>query len=187
MIITLEEILYILVLTLALGYIFAGYIRYPVAQPVTRQQQWKDIKFAAMISAPAVILHEMGHKFVAMAFGLPAVFKIFWPGLGIGVFLRLINSPFLIIAPGYVTVPLNTPPLPMALVAFAGPFVNLVLWLGSAYYLKTHKRINKKLFITLLITKRINMILFIFNMIPIPPFDGSKVLSGIIELGKTAF
>lgn len=184
MLITLEELLYITVLVFALGYIFSGYIRYPVAQPATRKQQWQDIKFAALISAPAVVLHELGHKFVAMAFGLPAAFKIFWGGLGIGIFLRLVHSPFLILAPGYVTVPTDTAALPMMLIALAGPLVNLALWLGSAYYLKTHKRLKRRTLVALLVTKRINMILFIFNMIPIPPLDGSKVLFGLMELGK---
>lgn len=182
MIITPEEIVYILFLTVVLGYIFSGYIRYPIIHPLNGKQQWQDIKFASMISAPAVILHELGHKFVAMAFGFPAVFKIFWPGLGLGVILRAMNSPFLILAPGYVTMPLDTPAGPMVLIAFAGPFVNLVLWLGSAYYIKTHKRIKQKTMIALMITKRINMMLFIFNMIPIPPLDGSKVFFGLFDV-----
>lgn len=187
MLVTIEEILYLAVLTLALGYIFSGYIRYPVAYPLTRRQQWQDIKFAALISAPAVVLHELGHKFTAMAFGLPAVFKIFWGGLGLGIFLRLIHSPFLILAPGYVLIPTDTAALPMALIALAGPLVNLALWLGSSHYIRKHKRMKGKTLIALLVTKRINMMLFIFNMIPIPPLDGSKILFGLLELGKMIF
>ena len=185
MIITLKEIFYLAVLTAALGYIFSGYIRYPVMHPANRRQQWEDIKFAMMIVAPAVLLHELGHKFVAMAFGLPAVFEIFWGGLGLGVLLKLIHSPILILAPGYVLVPPNTPNLPMAMIAFAGPLVNLILWLGSAYYLRTHKRMKTRMMVTLIVTKKINMMLFLFNMIPIPPLDGSKVFFGLFELVKS--
>jgi len=184
MLITPEEIFYIVVLVFALGYIFAGYIKYPVQHIMNRKQEWQNIKFAAMIAAPAVILHELGHKFTAMAFGLPAIFKIFWGGLGLGIILRLMSSPFLIIAPGYVTVPVGTAPTPMMLIAFAGPFVNLALWLGSAYYIRTHKRLKQKTLVALLVTKKINMILFLFNMIPFPPLDGSKVLFGLIEILK---
>ncbi len=184
MIITPTEIFYLAVLTIALGYIFSGYIRYPVMHPHTGKQQWADIKFAAMISAPAVLLHELGHKFVALAFGLPAYFEIFWTGLGLGIILKLVHSPIMILAPGYVSVPAGTPALPMAAIAFAGPLVNLILWLGSAYYIKTHHKMKTRTLIALVVTKKINMMLFLFNMIPIPPFDGSKVFLGLFELAK---
>ena len=186
MIITLKEIFYLAVLTAALGYIFSGYIRYPVTHPVTRKQQWQDMKFAAMIATPAVLLHELGHKFVAMGFGLPAVFEIFWGGIALGLILKLVHSPILILAPGYVLIPQGTANLPMALIALAGPLVNLALWLGSAHYLRKHKKLRMRTMVTLMLTKKINMILFIFNMIPIPPLDGSKVFLGLFELAKAA-
>ena len=39
----------------------------------------------------------------------------------------------------------------------------------------------KKFNPALLLTSRINMFLFIFNMLPIPGFDGSKVFTGLIQ------
>jgi len=53
---------------------------------------WKDFKFAIIITAPAVILHELAHKFVAMAMGLTATFHAWYTGLGIGVFYEEVSD-----------------------------------------------------------------------------------------------
>lgn len=183
---SLQEIGALIVMTVALGYIFSGFLRRPrmgfqAAYP-SFGMSWKDFKFAVLITAPAVILHELAHKFVAMAFGLAAEFHAWFFGLGLGVFLRVINSPFIIFAPGYVLIPGMEPySLTGAIIAFAGPFVNLVLWLGCGYILKKARHLTRKQAITLYFTKQINMILFIFNMLPIPPLDGSKVFFGLFN------
>lgn len=178
------------ILTGALGYIFSGFIKKPTRDPYAQYLKkgfdWENIKYAAIIAGPAVILHELGHKFVAIALGFQASFQIYWMGLGLGVILKLISSPFLILAPAYVTIPAGIPPLESSLIAFAGPFINLVLWLGSAYLLK-YKKLKKNTMYILALTKRINMILFFFNLIPVPPLDGYKVLSGLIEYFKIIF
>ena len=54
---------------------------------------WIDFKYAIYVSAPAIIIHELGHKFVAMAYGYTATFEMFSLGLAIGVVLKLIGSP----------------------------------------------------------------------------------------------
>jgi Zn-dependent protease len=66
--------------------------------------------------------------------------------------------------------------------AFAGPAVNLVLFLATFLLLKSRSFVknNKKYVPLLFITSRINIFLFIFNMLPIPMFDGWKVYSGLI-------
>ncbi|MFH1638559.1 MAG: hypothetical protein ABIB71_09095 [Candidatus Woesearchaeota archaeon] len=182
--ITLSEILGMLAITAGVGYVFSGFIQKPrttIEQLYMRHGfNWEDFKFAAMIAAPAVILHELGHKFVSIALGFPAVLKVFWMGLGIGIVLKIFHAPFLILAPAYVQISSATPGLQTALIAFAGPFVNLVLWLGSSLYLKKARRLSQTKAVALLLSARINKLLFIFNLIPLPPLDGSKVLAGIL-------
>ncbi len=182
--ISLLEIFYLLIVTLVIGYIFSGMI--PLKQrnylDILKQKRFsfnfQELKFASLVAAPGIILHELAHKFVALGFGIPAIFQI-WPfGLFLAIFLKLISSPLLIIAPGYVNIGNVADPFQFRLIAFVGPLVNLVLWLGSYLILKTVKNLTRKQHIVLLLTKRINMILFIFNMIPIPPLDGSKVFFG---------
>jgi Zn-dependent protease len=179
MITSLTEIFYILVLIIAIGYIFSGYIKIPGLY--SKGFNWKGIKFAMLVTAPAIILHELGHKFVGLAFGYSSMFYIWWFGLGLGIFLRIIGSPFLILAPGYVSVSPSTP-LELSAVAFAGPFINLVLFSISVLVLRFKRRLRKKEFLFWHLTKIINMWLFIFNMIPIPPLDGSKVIGGLFGL-----
>lgn len=179
MITNITEIFYILVLTIAIGYIFSGYIKIPGLY--SRGFNWKGIKFAILVTAPAIILHELAHKFAGLAFGYDAMFHIWWFGLGLGIFLRIIGSPFLILAPGYVSVAPNMP-LELSVIAFAGPFINLILFGISFLVLRFKRRLRRKEFIFWHLTKLINMWLFIFNMLPIPPLDGSKVFAGLFGL-----
>lgn len=180
--ITLMEVVRILITIVAISYIFSGMIKLkPTTYDYLKPKKfidWADLKFAALISAPGIILHEMSHKFTSIAFGLPSEYFVSYFGLSLGVLLKLIASPFILIIPGYVTVPGTTPPLTSAIIAFAGPAINLILWIGSWLMLK-YSNLNRRNFIILTATKKINMILFLFNMIPIPPLDGSKVVLGL--------
>ncbi|HLC54958.1 MAG TPA: M50 family metallopeptidase [Candidatus Nanoarchaeia archaeon] len=182
--ITLEEILYFIILSVVLGYIFSGIIKRPrtefdIEHP--NRFDWRGYSYAIAISAPAVILHELGHKFVAISYDLAATFKI-WPfGLILGAFLKFINSPIILFAPGYVQI-LGTPStIETFWISFAGPLVNLVLFL-LAWYLLEHAKLSRTQAILLYLTKQINLFLFIFNLLPIPPLDGSKVFGSLIQM-----
>jgi Zn-dependent protease len=72
-----------------------------------------------------------------------------------------------------------TPPLQSAAIAFAGPLVHLVFWTCAAL-MGRKQGISRKFKYTLALVSRINMFLFIFNMLPIPGFDGFQVYSGIV-------
>ncbi len=139
----------------------------------------EHIKFAIIATAPAIALHEMGHKLVAILMGIPATFHASYFWLAIGIVLKALSFPFIFFVPGYVSHGM-APPLTLAIIAFAGPFVNLVLWLGSEGLIRTS--FGKKHHALLYATKQINMFLFIFNMIPIPPFDGGTVFGSLIQL-----
>lgn len=187
---SLTEIIYLIILTFAVGYIFSGFIKKPEHYTYYQHQKpklfnWQDIKFAMLIVAPAVVLHELFHKFSAMFFGLTATFHIFWEGLGLGIFLKLISSPFLIIAPGYVSISGASAPLHTLITAAAGPFANLLLFGISGIILNKARHLTRIQAIALYLTKKINIYLLIFNLIPIPPLDGSKVLFSLLELIKT--
>lgn len=176
-----------IVMSLAIGFIFMSYFsrfntfrRHNYYDIHRRRFPWHDLWFSAALVAPAILLHEMGHKLVAVSFGMEAVFNASYFGLMLGIFLKLIGSPFLFFIPAYVSISTGGTPLQFSAIAFAGPFVNLVLWLGSAYLLKSGK-ISRKYIPFLFLTSKINMILFIFNMLPIPGFDGSKVFAGLFQ------
>ena len=183
-IISLIEVIELLILVVVLGYIFSGiFKRRPESTKELYKQKftWADFKLAMLVTAPAVVFHEMGHKFVAILLGINATFHNLYWGLAIGVVLKLIASPIIIFAPGYVEIPPATPENLIWIIAIAGPLVNLILFVGATIALKTMK-LSKKTAVILYLTKIINIWLFIFNMLPIPPLDGSKVYPGLYHI-----
>ena len=183
--ISLIEIWRLIIVSLVLGYIFSGLFTtrvktvYDYLNP--RKFRLNDILLSIGIAAPAVILHELAHKFVALAFGLNAEFFLSYFGLALGVILKLVGSPLIIFAPGYVGISGNVTPTISAVTASAGPALNLILWLGSDYLIKNKHNLKRKQTNILGLTSMINKWLFIFNMIPIPPLDGSKVFYGLFQ------
>ena len=183
MIITIREIIDLILMTIIVGIIFSSFFRKfrPYEALNKYGIDWKTIKMAIWITAPAIILHEMAHKFVAMGFGLEAVFHAAYTWLGIGLVLALMRTGFIFFVPGYVSISgAGLTPLTHSIVAVAGPAMNLLLWVGAWLVLKKGL-VNDKYAPILILTKKINMLLFIFNMLPIPMFDGFTFYSGIIQ------
>tara|TARA_Y100000310_G_scaffold283455_1_gene305425 strand:- start:2946 stop:3494 length:549 start_codon:yes stop_codon:yes gene_type:complete len=179
---SLSEILSLAVMTVALGYIFSGFIKKPRGPfEIEKKFSLDDLWFAAIVAAPAVILHEFGHKFVAIALGYTATFHVYWFGLGLGIVLKLISSPLMILAPAFVSIPAGVSAFEGFLIALAGPFVNLLLFFVSWYVLKNHK-VSHKVAVGLAISKKLNLFLFIFNMIPFPPLDGYHVFTNLLGM-----
>lgn len=172
--ITFTEIVRMFIVIFALGYIFSAFI------PRFYGTYIQNLKLAILISAPGIIFHELAHKFTALALGLKAEFFASYFGLTLGILLKAVHAPFLIIVPGYVEVS-EAMPLQMGAVALAGPLVNLALWLGASFILK-RRRLKRKQMIAAYMTSKINMILFLFNMIPFGFFDGAKVLRALLYL-----
>ena len=189
MILSLKEILDIIAMSLIVGFIFSDVLKrfmhpsYESYDPLARKPgfDWNSLKFAALATAPAIILHEFAHKFVAMWFGLHATFNAAYFWLFIGLMMKVMGTGFIFFVPAYVSISGNgVSPLTYSIVAFAGPAMNGFLWLITSLMLK--KNLVGRNYLPLLhITKKINMFLFIFNMLPIPGFDGFKVYQGILQ------
>lgn len=190
MLFSIYEIMDIIVMIAALGVIFSTILRrakpHQHYNPLETKTgfDWKTFKFAILLTAPAILLHELGHKFVAVGFGLQAEFHAAYLWLVIGLVLALMRSGFIFFVPAYVSI-INPAgqaisPLVYSATAFAGPAINLILWLLSWFLLKRNL-VKKRHFPLIHLTKQINMFLFIFNMLPIPGFDGFQVYRGIIQ------
>ncbi len=179
MIFTFRELFDIIIMTLAVGYIFMDMFRRQ-SYSFDKRAFW----FACLVTAPALILHELAHKFVAVSFGLEATFHAAYFWLIIGIILKLIRFNFIFFVPAYVSIEAAqaaaVAPLASAAIAFAGPFLNFVLFAVSWALLK-QKRLKRSTFIFLQVTKQINLFLFIFNMLPIPFFDGMTVYEGLFK------
>jgi Zn-dependent protease len=68
-----------------------------------------------------------------------------------------------------------------ALVGLAGPFTNVVLALFGAGLLRAFSgSMGDTLIQILLIFVQVNVAIFVFNMIPIPPLDGSRLFYALV-------
>jgi Zn-dependent protease len=190
MLFSFKEIFDIVVMTLAIGFIFRDVFHYtPKVEVFTPEDllktkkgwNWNDFWFAAAVVAPSIILHEFGHKFMAIAFGMSATFQAAYTWLGIGIALKLIGFPFVFFVPAFTAITGVGTNLQLALVSFAGPAVNLCIWLIALIIMKTNKKLNRNAYHFLYLISRINMFLFIFNMLPIPMFDGYSVFSNLAK------
>ena len=154
------------------------------------------------VAIPSIILHEVSHGVAALAFGDDTAFKLgrvsFNPIRHIDPFgtlvlpavLLLSHSPFLF---GYAKpVPVNPsrmrhPANDAVWVSLTGPATNLLLALAAAEWL----RIAKPAFLAFgsgpfsmripLAFGFINIVLTVFNLVPIPPLDGSAVIARFLR------
>lgn len=177
------EIFDMIIMSLAVGYIFSDFIpkkgRY---DPLTATNtfDWNHILYTAAIVAPAIILHEFGHKFVAMAFGATATFRAAYLFLAFAIVLKLLRTGFIFFVPAYVAWRGATSPLQVALIAAAGPLMNGILWLLAKYMVKQKK--YKKYTTELIIFAKINGFLAVFNLIPFPGFDGFHIVQALFAM-----
>jgi Zn-dependent protease len=142
----------------------------------------------------AIVLHEISHGLAAYSLGDDTAkkagrFKLYthfdlWGSFLIPLSLYLMHAPFLI---GYAKpVPVDPrkfkdPLVDMALVAIAGPLCNILLAAFGAVILKNmtygYSEFTIQLCLSFIV---VNLALFFFNLIPIPPLDGSRILAAVI-------
>jgi Zn-dependent protease len=147
----------------------------------------------------AITFHEAAHGFVAHALGDNTAYDrgrvSFNPLKHIDPFgtlmlpamLLLAHSPFLF---GYAKpVPVNFrnlrhPRIDMVWVALAGPATNIALALGAAaaFHILDYLPANTAQWVAdnLKNALFINVVLAVFNMLPIPPLDGGRVAVGLL-------
>ena len=128
--------------------------------------------FVGMVTA--FLLHELSHRYVARSYGGIAYFRM-WP---FGIVLALLTSliGFIFAAPGAVNISGIYGREQMGKTALAGPMTNLVLgivFLGIFFASQPGSLLEQVFYFAAVI----NLWFSLFNMIPFPPLDGSKVIS----------
>ena len=132
---------------------------------------------SAIIVCLSFVAHEMAHKFVAQRFGAWAEYRMF----PIGLMFALVMSFFGIIfaAPGVVYISGQIDKEMNGKISAAGPAVNIVL---GAVALVLALATSGLLASVFWIMASINAFFAIFNMLPIMPFDGSKIYKWSVPL-----
>ncbi len=147
----------------------------------------------------AITLHEAAHGFVAWRLGDDTAYQMgrvtFNPlrhvdpvgTIGLPALLLLMGAPFLFGWAKPVPVAfhrLRHPRRDMVLVAAAGPGINLGLALASALLINlallAPDSLAQWLVQSLANSVLINLVLAIFNMLPLPPLDGGRVAVGLL-------
>jgi len=141
----------------------------------------------AVIASLAVIPHEYAHKFTAIKMGCISRYILDPMGLIITLISAIPYIPFKIIAPGYTLVSIirydpHYVKRLNGIVSFAGPLTNLFISVISlailiALYRFTVTAINPYMLLFLRFNAYWNSWVALFNLLPIPPLDGSKVIT----------
>lgn len=152
-----------------------------------------------IITSPALLVsmvfHEVAHGYVAYrlgdhtakrqgrlslnpvrhldAFGTLVLFLTFFTSGGRMLFGWAKPVP---ISPMYF----RSPQRGMMLVGAAGPFANFLLALASALVLENVVIGNHWLAVALFRVFQLNIILMVFNLLPVPPLDGSRIVGGLL-------
>jgi len=121
------------------------------------------------------LLHELAHKVVAQRYGLYAEFRAFYKMILFAVVVSfagfIIAAPGAVMIRGYITRTRN------GIISVAGPITNIVLAVLFLIPLLLIESSNSFLIDFLDFGFTINALLALFNMIPVMPFDGAKVIA----------
>ncbi len=119
------------------------------------------------------LLHELMHKYIAQHYGLMAEFRAFYPALWLALLFSLFG--FIIAAPGAVVILGLINREKNGKISVAGPMTNIIL---ALIFLVISLIPSSELIHAIAsYGLSINALLAAFNMIPVMPFDGFKVLA----------
>ncbi len=159
-----------IVLSVAFAIFIEGGLRNGPAPVLNMVKNPLSVLKMLIIVGSAFLLHELSHKYVAQEYGLWAEYRKWNWGLIMATLLSLTGY-VLFATPGAVMImsPGWSPEVE-AKTSIAGPIANItvgiVALLAYAGYFSSF----------LVELASINFFLAVFNLLPIPPMDGSKVL-----------
>jgi len=146
---------------------------------------WPDQSFMSILLTvgTAFVLHELGHRYMATRFGAHARYQMWTIGLVAAIVLAVAIG-FVFAAPGAVYIyGKELTRKQSGTVALAGPGVNIALCLLFVLGAMTFYGAGE-LFI---VGARVNAFLAAFNLIPMDPFDGAKVMRWNKSIWAAAF
>lgn len=186
MLFSINELIDLVIMVVAVGFIFSKIfkkeqIAYDPLEQLRKKSVWfDDLWYGIIIAAPAIVLHELAHKFVAMGFGATATLQAPVILYLIAIAMVLSKFPIIFLVGGYVSIIGQLSPVQLALVSVAGPLTNCAIWGVSRIIVKNN--VMKKYTREIVLVGKLNFFLFVFNMIPIPMFDGFGFFYNILRV-----
>ncbi|MCL2296230.1 MAG: site-2 protease family protein [Methanomassiliicoccaceae archaeon] len=132
------------------------------------------IGMSFMLVICSFLFHEFGHKFVAQRYNAWSEFRAYPFGLLMALAFSLAG--FLFAAPGAVYIRGNINKETYGKISLAGPAVNFVIS-AIAIVISLSLTPGTLEFAIFRMLAYLNAFLGLFNMIPIQPFDGSKIMA----------
>lgn len=179
------EVLHLAVAAIALTVAFSFIIaeRSALLWGFLPRLDWMTLLIAFVGVGTGFVLHELAHKVLAQRYGHWAEFRAQFAGLGLTVLIAAVTQ-FLFAAPGAVLIQGRVTPRENGLISLAGPGMNFVIaglalgayslaGLNSSSWGVDGSEFAPRLLIG---AGKINGILALFNLIPLGPLDGRKVL-----------
>jgi len=165
--ITKNEFIHIFIAWIILSLTFAWILSNPLTNSFSMYLTVLPPVLVATLTG--FVVHELAHKFMAIRYGAFAEFVI-WP---VGIILAIVTAMigFIFAAPGAVYIYKSHLSIKEnGIISVAGPALNLamgLIFIGISFLYPS---------MWILFIAKINIFLGLFNMLPIPPLDGSKVL-----------
>ncbi len=159
---------------------------------------WLNLIFYFLVIVPSAIIHEYAHGFVADKLGDPTaryagrltlnpkahidpwgtvLMPVLLSFLTAGKFLFAYAKPV-----PYNPYNLKDQKWGPALVAIAGPISNFLLAFSFAILIRFLPFSDLTQFLYIIVYA--NILLLVFNMVPVPPLDGSKILYALLPAGS---
>jgi Zn-dependent protease len=143
-------------------------IAFTIVDGLTFERIFSRLALSLFLVGTAFILHELAHKLVAQKYGCMAEFRSFDKMLFAAMMMSFLG--FVIAAPGAVMIYGRVSRRQNGIISMAGPLTNLVVAaISYTLMLLGAGHIAALAF-------SINSMIALFNMIPVMPFDGSKIL-----------
>lgn len=156
----------------------------------------EQLPFVLIVIGIAFTVHEFAHAYTAYKFGDPTAYNEGRVTLNPMAHLDLFGTLLILIAGfGWAKpVPVNRfyfrrPRLMGVITTAAGPFSNLLIAFVGLLLLMILQRlgisslslgVQEAVFTFFFILVRLNIVLFVFNLIPLPPLDGYRIIEDLV-------
>lgn len=155
-------------------HIIASVITISLAFSLFKNNNFLNVDYFLMILlsvGSAFILHELGHKYAALHFGVHAEYRAWTTGLFLAVMMAFFTQGrFVFAAPGAVYIFGRVTNEQNGKIALAGPAMNFLL---AIFFLSLYFFGGAPDFAVM--GAYINLLLGGFNMLPFGPLDGAKI------------